>query len=251
MEGHVDREKGEQRPSLSNPLIVCPVNKKSNLFACECSTFKGVGMCPDTVAVAETQNRLFDETTTEKNVTPTATTTGFEREIRTSHHQAFSHVCRTNPMPKQITPDIPSVFPTATEYGHQFKDAAHQSFGMVTGLQQPHRVFPEHHLGSWCGRLQAHLQRENTSVITQQSRTIASNIQSDMNVYEPNAVTFRHPSSLQNVQYEQLNWHAGMSAHPYTLCILPSNVKKCYGCGDDFIDKYRLPPCNIIVKHMD
>ena len=43
------------------PLIVRPVNKKCNLFTCECSSFKGVGMCPDTVAVAETQDLLFDK----------------------------------------------------------------------------------------------------------------------------------------------------------------------------------------------
>ena len=41
------------------PLHVRPVNKKTNLFSCECSTFKGIGLCADTVAVAETQGLLF------------------------------------------------------------------------------------------------------------------------------------------------------------------------------------------------
>ena len=28
-------------------------------------------------------------------------------------------------------------------------------------------------------------------------------------------------------------------------------MKKCYGCGSDFIEKSRNPPFNLIVKHMD
>jgi hypothetical protein len=83
-----------------------------------------------------------------KNVTPTATTTGFEREIGTPRHQALSHMCTTNPTPQQVTPAIPNVFRTPTEYEqyeHQFEAAAQQPFGIVTGLQQPHRIFPEHH----------------------------------------------------------------------------------------------------------
>jgi hypothetical protein len=49
-----------KRQSGGTPLIVRPVNKKPNLFTCESSTFKGVGMRPDTVAVAETQDLLFE-----------------------------------------------------------------------------------------------------------------------------------------------------------------------------------------------
>ena len=40
-----------------------------------------------------------------------------------------------------------------------------------------------------------------------------------------------------------------MSPHAYELIALPTNVRKCYGCGNDFVDKYRNHPCNIIVKH--
>ena len=46
-------------------------------------------------------------------------------------------------------------------------------------------------------------------------------------------------------------WHSGMSPHPYTLCMLPNAVQKCYGCGADFAPKYRHAPNNIIVKHVD
>lgn len=46
-------------------------------------------------------------------------------------------------------------------------------------------------------------------------------------------------------------WHSGMSPFPYEVVLLPNNVRKCYGCGNDFADKYRKPPFNLIVKHMD
>ena len=29
------------------------------------------------------------------------------------------------------------------------------------------------------------------------------------------------------------------------------SVKKCYGCGDNFAEKFRQPPHNIVVKHVD
>ena len=28
-------------------------------------------------------------------------------------------------------------------------------------------------------------------------------------------------------------------------------MKKCYGCGDNFAEKFRQPPHNIVVKHVD
>ena len=46
-------------------------------------------------------------------------------------------------------------------------------------------------------------------------------------------------------------WHSGMSPHDYELIPLPTNVRKCYGCGNDFVDKYRNHPYDIIVKHVD
>ena len=46
-------------------------------------------------------------------------------------------------------------------------------------------------------------------------------------------------------------WHSGLSPHSYYLVALPTNVKKCYGCGDMFAEKFRQTPHNIVVKHVD
>ena len=42
------------------PLIVPAVNSKSNLFSCQCCTYNGLGLCADTIAVAEEQGLLFE-----------------------------------------------------------------------------------------------------------------------------------------------------------------------------------------------
>ena len=46
-------------------------------------------------------------------------------------------------------------------------------------------------------------------------------------------------------------WHSVLTPHSYYLVALPTNVKKCYGCGDMFTEKFCQPPHNIVVKHVD
>ena len=46
-------------------------------------------------------------------------------------------------------------------------------------------------------------------------------------------------------------WHSGLSPYHYEICLLPTKVQKCYGCGSDFVDKYRKPPFNLVVQHVD
>ena len=42
-----------------------------------------------------------------------------------------------------------------------------------------------------------------------------------------------------------------MSPHKYEVVTLKSSVKCCYGCGNSFAEKYRSPPYNLVVKHVD
>lgn len=60
---------------------------------------------------------------------------------------------------------------------------------------------------------------------------------------------FRAPYVSQ--QGTQASWHSGYSPYRYELIELPSKVKKCYGCGLEFSEKYRHSPHNIVVKHVD
>ena len=42
-----------------------------------------------------------------------------------------------------------------------------------------------------------------------------------------------------------------MSPHKYEVVTLKPSAKCCYGCGNSFADKYRSPPYNLVVKHID
>lgn len=46
-------------------------------------------------------------------------------------------------------------------------------------------------------------------------------------------------------------WQPWMSPYAYEVVLLPTMVKKCYGCGNNFVERYRSPPHNLVVKHMD
>ena len=50
------------------------------------------------------------------------------------------------------------------------------------------------------------------------------------------------PSTKGQTQLRDKEMHAGMSPNQYEIIELPVNVKKCYGCGTNFADKYRNRP---------
>ena len=47
------------------------------------------------------------------------------------------------------------------------------------------------------------------------------------------------------------SWHSGMAPNRYEIVLLERIVKKCYGCLNDFVDKYRSSPYNLVIKHLD
>ena len=49
----------------------------------------------------------------------------------------------------------------------------------------------------------------------------------------------------------QATWHLALLPHSYHLVALPKNVTKRYDCGDNFSEKFRQPPRNIVIKHFD
>lgn len=59
------------------------------------------------------------------------------------------------------------------------------------------------------------------------------------------------PAYFPHVSASPVQWHSGMSPHPYELVTLPSRAKVCYGCGHQFTAEHRLPPNNLVFKHVD
>lgn len=95
------------------------------------------------------------------------------------------------------------------------------------------------------------------------STTVANNSVSPMSTQPPSVslLGMDHMSSglqtttqstwatRQGTSYQE--WHSGMSPHQYEIMLLPNKVRKCYGCGSDFAEKYRKEPHNLIVRHVD
>ena len=52
-----------------------------------------------------------------------------------------------------------------------------------------------------------------------------------------NAISINRPPS--NSECQPSHWDSGMSPGRYELVPLPGNVAKCYGCGQNFAEKYR------------
>lgn len=46
-------------------------------------------------------------------------------------------------------------------------------------------------------------------------------------------------------------WYFGMFINKYEFVLLELCVKKCYGCGVNFVEKYRWLLCNLVVKYLD
>ena len=59
------------------------------------------------------------------------------------------------------------------------------------------------------------------------------------------------PVAAQSLVGNVATWHSGMSPHKYEVVTLKPSAKCCYGCGNSFADKYRSPPYNLVVKHVD
>lgn len=100
----------------------------------------------------------------------------------------------------------------------------------------------------------------NAAVTKRTCNLVSSN---DPVVSNNNSVVSNSPAVLNNnsevlniqrnseYQSQPRTWHSGMSPGRYELVALPTNVFKCYGCGQNFADKYRSSPYNIVVKHVD
>ena len=70
-----------------------------------------------------------------------------------------------------------------------------------------------------------------------------------MSGYSPTSST---TTSLSSQILQSSHWHFGMSPYPYELIEFPSGaISKCYGCNQEFADRYKVSPSNHIVRHQD
>ena len=329
------------------PLIVKPQTKNKNLFECNCKVFKGMGLCADTVAVAEDNgvlieyvnalrkkfqrkkrvpnltaaiesnlniaNRGHKQNEVQKKARHQAAKTRQESlsaslpiHVNERHHQFPIHASRlplmvgsgsvqntqnisttpTNvqlPMEKAYgtpvvgnvtrmnsvqnvnavsTNQVQSSLPVKTVHGpppvgNVTRMNAMQNVNAVS-INQVQSLLPVGTVNNppLVGNMtdMNSLQNVNAVSINQGQSSLpvglahcpppVVNARQDINANSIN----RPPS---NSECQPSHWHSGMSPGRYELVPLPGNVAKCYGCGQNFAEKYRSSPYNIIVKHVD
>ena len=67
----------------------------------------------------------------------------------------------------------------------------------------------------------------------------------------PTVPSFFNPQSNTANNPAGSLWHLGMSPNRYEVVLLEPMVKKCYGCGSAFSERFRSSPFNVILKHVD
>ena len=75
------------------------------------------------------------------------------------------------------------------------------------------------------------------------------------NIHPSSGPTFVNPhttvSTAAPCPAAASQWQPWMSPYAYEVVLLPNIVQKCYGCGSNFVAKYRSSPYNLVIKHMD
>ena len=70
-----------------------------------------------------------------------------------------------------------------------------------------------------------------------------------MSGYSPTSST---TISLSSQILQSSHWHSGMSPYSYELIeFLSGVISKCYGCNQEFANRYKVSPSNHIVRHRD
>jgi len=60
-----------------------------------------------------------------------------------------------------------------------------------------------------------------------------------------------NPTNLYSTSQQTKQWETSSSPYEYEVVVLPDNVKKCYGCSQQFANKYRVSPYNLVIRHKD
>jgi hypothetical protein len=291
------------------PLIVKP-SKTGNQLECQCSVYKAVGICQDTIAVAEDLDCLEKyakdiqkkfqrkkgkkgagvnltsaynarRTSKEQGMKPDEISKASKRKKKQTKEswqpspasisqprlgdtkRSLNYSC--GPVSSTVTSQISSS--TLLQQG-QFGDTTSQHPGILfpntmPSLHPQQQQYYKHQYaqGYYQAQPQPTLLLERQQQLQRQLHDLRlqQTPQQDQ-LQEQQEQQFEQLQQQQQQQQQQLPyqpvdsttvWHSGLSPHPYQICLMQNNVKKCYGCNQDFAYKYRCPPHNIIVRHTD
>ena len=280
------------------PLIVKP-SKTGNQLECQCSVYQALGICQDTIAVAEDLDCLARyakdiqkkfqrkkgagvnltsaynarRTTKEQGMKPDEISKASKRkkkQIKESWQPTPPSISApqlgnlkaslnpVGPVSSTITPQSPS-----TSYQRQFGNTTtqHPSILLHNTMSTLHLQRQQYQHQYVQGYYQAPPQ---PTLLQDQQQQLQQQLHNLRLQQRPPQHQLQESKEQQFEQLQQLQqqlsyqpiystavWHSGLSPHPYQICLMQNNVKKCYGCNQDFTCKYRCPPHNIIVHHTD
>ena len=271
------------------PLLVKPL-KNENQFECNCTTYKSLRVCQDTIAVANNLDCLkkclvglrkkLQRKRGKKGVNVSAAYNSRRKpsEQGLKAHE-ISKVCR-----RKRSEVLESWKPTETIIGttntHATTSAMPASYtGHVVNCEIPEhqahhpqlQIQPQQQL-QYQQQFQQQSQRQQQprqqSLLHQQPYQLPQQPQEQLDrrpqYFQPSQQRQlydqqQQPQQEQRIQLlqpdrqgSQVNgWHSGMSPYRYEVCIMQNNIKKCYGCNHEFVDTYRCHPQNVIIRHVD
>jgi hypothetical protein len=301
------------------PLIVKP-SKSGHQLECQCSVYKAVGLCQDTIAVAEDLSCLptyvaqfkkklqrkkgkgvnlavaFNSrrTTKECGMKPYEINKANRRRKRpvveswqpAQHPESHSNNYNTSTSCPQRSPTATIRMPMAFNNPQQTTTVPPQQQQPWPGTtsynaspQFPQNVFPESmttvlqqmsysHVSQRDPQLRQqqqqqpgppcsteHVQRQQSYLVPSLQRSLLQQTQQDVTDVPREQRQCLAASVVPSQQHASGTtspfWHSGLSPYQYEICLLPNMAKKCYGCNQEFAEKYRKEPFNVVIRHTD
>lgn len=275
----------------SVPLIVKPLPKNRDLFECTCKVYKALGMCCDTIAVAdevgvlcnylcELRKKLGKRKKRGKAVNITAAVQSDLSASLKGHKknevQKISRRKSNSFQQESIAEDLVQRRSATTHTSFPLKPANKH----IAQQPSPNYSVPDSNHSTQCVPTWPRLpmfQSPYQSVITSPHSTLARDTPQYQYASTPSStIPHGQPFSYTANPYINANpvnqfsdtsmsvqqqtsarrnmsdvWNSSMSPYRYELVLIPNSVTKCYGCHQDFTPAYRSPPNNVIVRHMD
>jgi hypothetical protein len=284
----------------SVPLIVKPFPKNRDLFQCTCKVYKALGMCCDTIAVAdevgvlcnylcELRKKLGKRKKSGKgavNITA-AVQSDLSSSLKGHKQNEAQKLSRrkSKSFQESIAEDLIQRRPTTSDGSFVIGLVNHSNIQQSLSMSTPTGLTRYPPLLSTASVFQP----TNQYVVTGAQSSLAPLMTpreptptSAVQYSNRDSVTFQQPSTssatcgqiesqpcigipqpqcrqLSGVDIQQqsnasnrfASWNSSMSPYRYELVLLPNSVTKCYGCYQEFTQGYRMPPNNLVVRHMD
>ncbi|KAK3747909.1 hypothetical protein QZH41_010212 [Actinostola sp. cb2023] len=215
------------------PLVVKPL-KTGHQLECNCTTYKSLSVCQDTIAVAEDLHCLTEyieglrKKLQRKKAGPKGVNlTAAYNSRRTLSEQGLKQNEVGKAAHRRKHTQVESWTPNTISVPNKAPSTASITSTPAPGLQQ------------------------QNPTLTHFSATPAPSLSQLQGFANPHQQQRPYQVPHMSQQSGASLWHSGLSPYRYELSPMQNSINKCYGCNQDFAEKYRIHPYDIIVRHVD